>query len=49
MALAQKDSGDHAVAIKTMVKTMRNAVLYKTQWDGKKIGANSVLLWEIMM
>ena len=45
MTLAQKDNGDHALAI----KTMRNAVLYKTPWDGKKIGANRVLLWEIMM
>ena len=45
MTLAQKDNGDHALAI----KTMRNALLYKTQWDGKKIGANRVHLWEIMM
>ena len=45
MTLAQKDNGDHALAI----KITRNAFLYKPPWDGKKIGANRVLLWEIIM
>jgi hypothetical protein len=45
MTLAQKDNGDHALAI----KTMRDAALYKTPWYGRKIGANRVLMWEIMM
>ena len=43
VAMAQKASGNHALAI----NTMKNAVLYETPWDDKNIEKNRDLLREI--